>query len=1625
MVQTLENEIKLLTRNIDTELSEFDNGDDMQRRLEYQAAFAASKAIEMLKPENEIDCMYCELHQDLLVRLTSKKFIVIQVKTRVLPLTSFLATDEEIISTIANFLRLQRQYPKQIKRFVLASNHGFRKENKANCLPDLIALATFQPTNLTIEDLHDYLAKANKADGTDYSVQELTEVLSNLYLDGEQPHFKDFPTVLARQIANSVPFASEATQVELIDAAEVLIGKMRSLGSLQVERGFDSFIKQDPHAFDQQQKIQSKVALPDTVMAILKNKLVNALKRFDSKSNGNSSLANTETPSKTIEEINSIFEKQSNRLLSWPTTIDGEVRLECKELDILKNSINTRESSVQLLLGPPGAGKSALMAVLAKSLKNQNEIVIALKADQMNASIDETAKLKSLLGLDHSLQAEIEKIAVTSKIIIILDQLDSLADLACLTTARLDMYMEMIETLAGCRNVHIIATSRTFEADHDPRLRHLDAVRVTLELPKWEDVASYLATKSIHSDAWPPDVKELLRTPQFLKIFTALHNSGSQNIENTYRGLLNSLWTLHVDNEGGKEETLLEAIAERMSTNEELSVPSAAYASERKLLKKLIAAGILLEDVTVGSLAFSHQTLFEYARARMFLKGFKSLAEYTIERQTSMFIRPQLWNALNYLRDGSITQYRQELDLLLTRGNLRFHVLVLIIEFLGNISEPEDFEVEWLIPYLSQERFRKITFNAVRNSRGWFKKLKESYLPTYLQEQSSDGVDAEIVLRAATAFDGEAVFELLSQSWLTRIDRDFASLQILEKLEYWPESVHKAICLIVRRNELHPFYISQLCSNQARTAPKQAIELLLAELQGKEERAFQLEEKNLESLDDLKSESFKEIRRSLECPRRKAVIQILDGDCPYDIEKIWERAPEQFVQTIWPWFHKLLSNILHNHSKDESEYVSDGSNSILDDDESSSNSIVMMMDTAISKFAEKSPELFLNFLEENQKSPSLLVQRMLTRGLIKIAADNQLQSWAYLLGDKRRLALSDHHSDHSETIELISCLIEGATRENVEKLCIYISEYDYYSVTEEVSQQDDIELRFDRNKWNRQHRLALLRAIPDRFCSEKIVRFKQEENRVFPESNVDKKYGKVTRIESPMTIAQMSKASAEQLAGLFEELPDHSGSRHPKDSNKGGSSYASNNLRELAKTDPGKVISLVEQLKPILNEIPAGEAVIGLCASQTESETIFNVIRSMIARGFESISFKIAVCDGIHTVAGKAIEIPTDFVVYLETFLATYRGGEPITISRPSNTERRSILWSSISGEGYSHDCTYKVVSTLSKIYLSNGTLDWSKWLELLESLSKKTELRDFNQTWRMLAIRELPWLANVDQNRAAALLENLISLHKSPLLSWAGAQLFAATHFWLPENTVRIWLHSFSHGDWEDSKQAYGELLLIHHLNFPHRKWAKQLIDGILTDNTKIEDVQIVHGVAFATGHQWTATVPHLNEYISRLLKISYTDVRLALAEGLSNKELLTNIASRDFLEMLCEDYALLKKVDAFTLLDNCLHVISWYPEQVYKICILIVQLYGEEIRDLRTSKIELASPLVDIAIRLQRLKEPAREHGLELFELLIHHDVPDAKVLLSALDRRIESSSGVSPIRLPRRRRNRSRSV
>jgi hypothetical protein len=144
----------------DTVLSQSDPGDDVQRRFRYQATKAAMLALSLLDDEAEAEEVYCEHHEDVLVKKRGERFHGVQVKTRFDEAGPHKSTDEEIVGSIKRFIELERKFDKHFDGYTIGSNAGFWDEDKtASSLPYILSLVAASINGLLHSKVQGFLKK--------------------------------------------------------------------------------------------------------------------------------------------------------------------------------------------------------------------------------------------------------------------------------------------------------------------------------------------------------------------------------------------------------------------------------------------------------------------------------------------------------------------------------------------------------------------------------------------------------------------------------------------------------------------------------------------------------------------------------------------------------------------------------------------------------------------------------------------------------------------------------------------------------------------------------------------------------------------------------------------------------------------------------------------------------------------------------------------------------------------------------------------------------------------------------------------------------------------------------------------------------------------------------------------------------------------------------------------------------------------------------------------------------------------------------------------------------------------------------------------------------------------------
>jgi hypothetical protein len=168
-------------------------------------------------------------------------------------------------------------------------------------------------------------------------------------------------------------------------------------------------------------------------------------------------------------------------------------------------------------------------------------------------------------------------------------------------------------------------------------------------------------------------------------------------------------------------------------------------------------------DPSGRTIGFRHQTYYDYTLSRAFARGSVSLAEYVLQRQDGLFVRPILLSGLHYLRGTSRPQYHQELQQIIV-SNPRQHIRTLIIEFLGQHTDPDDIEAPLLLPMLESPADGPRILSATIGSPGWFRRLRHHpALQRWMHKSPEEAANCIPLLTAAARFDREAALNLLQR----------------------------------------------------------------------------------------------------------------------------------------------------------------------------------------------------------------------------------------------------------------------------------------------------------------------------------------------------------------------------------------------------------------------------------------------------------------------------------------------------------------------------------------------------------------------------------------------------------------------------------------------------------------------------------------------------------------------------------------------------------------------------------------------------------------------------------------------------------------------------------------------
>jgi|GEM_PF-1948759 len=385
----------------------------------------------------------------------------------------------------------------------------------------------------------------------------------------------------------------------------------------------------------------------------------------------------------------------------------------------IDRKLDESESNILILEAGAGYGKSVVMKNVTEELKEKKIPFLGIKSDRYIKNSQE--ELRKELRLEDDISKLVLKLAKEEKVVLLVDQIDALSQSLSRDRQAITTYFNLIDSLSKNSNVRIVISSRSFDLKFDPLLIGLQDNNI-IRIPELEteQVDSIISDFGLSTKDLPIKLTELIKVPLHLEIFCQIYSS-RLNIHSikTLQDLYEELWKQKVNCSPSNlyPDKLLKKIALKMNEWQTLSTPSVQFRNNEKELNYLLHEGLLLEEQK--EIQFFHQTFFDYVFAISFISKNLSLYEHLKNSHQGLFIRSQVIQVINYLRDSNHPTYFDQMNVLLRDDTIRFHIKHLLLQYLAKLESPNDKELALFDSTIKNDKLLFENFLELMHSEGW------------------------------------------------------------------------------------------------------------------------------------------------------------------------------------------------------------------------------------------------------------------------------------------------------------------------------------------------------------------------------------------------------------------------------------------------------------------------------------------------------------------------------------------------------------------------------------------------------------------------------------------------------------------------------------------------------------------------------------------------------------------------------------------------------------------------------------------------------------------------------------------------------------------------------------------
>lgn len=400
------------------------------------------------------------------------------------------------------------------------------------------------------------------------------------------------------------------------------------------------------------------------------------------------------------------LEDYNNNFINSTSSFYRKYKIERTEIFDIFNKINSSDNKKYFfVLGSAGCGKSIILKEVDNLLKDNGYTIIPIDIrifDNFNncEELGQCIYNKRISPVDL-----LANIAQDKPALIILDQLDSLSSVSGRSINKWFVINQLLQQVCKYQNIKVLIACRDFDLNKDSRLKEFIQTneefieKIFINNLSNEVVIDTLTKLGVNKNRINEKLLKLFSIPLHLQMLCAVSENTditNLNYENKLE-LYNAFWDSKCTLIGDEAWfSLINLMVNYLNSNKSLVAPQCIFDRYKTNLNKLLSEYVFCQDGQ--NISFFHETFYDYCFARILAANTeKTLYDFILASDQSLFIRSNVRQALEYLRVADTRRYLLDLKNILNSENIRVHVRTLILDVLLNFEKLTNDEINILI----------------------------------------------------------------------------------------------------------------------------------------------------------------------------------------------------------------------------------------------------------------------------------------------------------------------------------------------------------------------------------------------------------------------------------------------------------------------------------------------------------------------------------------------------------------------------------------------------------------------------------------------------------------------------------------------------------------------------------------------------------------------------------------------------------------------------------------------------------------------------------------------------------------------------------------------------------------